>query len=75
MSVIGKNIKCCRERAKMSQQELALKIRVGTKTIEMYESGEKVPDTQTVLKISTVLDVPASELLAGTSNHSFKNRL
>lgn len=47
----------------MTQQELALKIRVGTQTIDKYESGMQTPDTQTILKISTVLDIPASELL------------
>lgn len=34
----------------------------GTKTIEKYESGEKIPDMLTVLKLSTVLDVPVSEI-------------
>lgn len=63
MSKIGQNIKICREKQNMTQQELALKIRVGTATIDKYESGEQIPDTQTVLKISTVLDIPASELL------------
>lgn len=63
MITIGQNIKACRERRNMTQAELALRIRVGTKKIENYESGEQIPDTQTVLKISTVLDIPASELL------------
>jgi transcriptional regulator with XRE-family HTH domain len=63
MITIGENIKACRERRNMTQAELALRIRVGTKKIESYESGEHIPDTQTVLKISTVLDIPASELL------------
>lgn len=63
MSSIGQNIKICRERANITQQELARKIRVGSATIEKYESGEQIPDTNTVLKISTVLDIPASELL------------
>ncbi|MFE4525781.1 helix-turn-helix domain-containing protein [Cytobacillus firmus] len=63
MSNIGHNIKACRERAKMTQQQLALKVRVGTGTIAKYENGDQIPDTQTVLKISTALDIPASELL------------
>jgi transcriptional regulator with XRE-family HTH domain len=42
----------------MSQEELAFKARLGRQTIEKYESGEKVPDNQTILKLSTVLDVP-----------------
>jgi len=47
----------------MSQEELAQKVRVGIHTIEKYESGEQIPSTQTLLKLSTVLDLPATELL------------
>ncbi|WP_342432822.1 helix-turn-helix transcriptional regulator [Neobacillus sp. FSL H8-0543] len=63
MSSIGEKIKTYRKLLQMTQEELALKIRVGTHTIEKYESGEHIPSTQTILKLSTVLDVPASELL------------
>ncbi len=47
----------------MSQQDLALKVRVGLSTIQKYERGEQLPDTQILLRISTVLDIPASELM------------
>lgn len=67
MSSIGQNIKLYRERLNMTQEELALKIRVGSASIAKYETGEKVPDTQTVLKISTVLDIPTSELMRNTN--------
>ncbi|MEH7441362.1 helix-turn-helix transcriptional regulator [Bacillus sp. JJ1122] len=63
MNAIGQNIKNCRMRKGMCLEELALKSRVGTQTIERYESGEQTPNLQTILKISTVLDVPASELM------------
>lgn len=63
MNTIGQNIKNCRIRKGMSQEELALKSRVGTQTIERYENGEQIPNLQTILKFSTVLDVPASELM------------
>ena len=63
MKAIGQIIKECRELRKMTQEELAQKVRVGTSTIEKYESGEQIPSTQTILKLSTVLDLPASELL------------
>ncbi|KMJ58791.1 XRE family transcriptional regulator [Bacillus sp. LL01] len=72
MRKIGENIRFYRERAKFTASELALKIRVGTGTIEKYEAGLQMPDMQTILKISTVLDVPASELLesAASTNSS-----
>lgn len=63
MTDIGKLIKTYREKKNLTQQELAVKARLGIKSIEKYESGEQIPDTQTALKISTVLDLPASELL------------
>ncbi|QCJ43937.1 helix-turn-helix transcriptional regulator [Bacillus sp. S3] len=63
MNSIGQTIKTCRETLHMTQEELAQKVRVGTHTIEKYESGEQIPSTQTILKLSTVLDIPASELL------------
>ncbi|MDP4085671.1 MAG: helix-turn-helix transcriptional regulator [Bacillota bacterium] len=69
MSSIGHNIKSYREKRNMTQQQLALKIRVGITTIEKYETGELIPSTQTILKLSTVLDIPASELL-GKKAHS-----
>ncbi|MDF2857460.1 MAG: helix-turn-helix family protein [Neobacillus sp.] len=67
MSSIGGKIKTYRELLHMTQEELALKIRVGTHTIEKYESGEHIPSTQTIIKLSTVLDIPASELLEDDS--------
>ena len=63
MSNVGVNIRNYREMKNLTIEELALKIRVGTKTLKSYENGENIPNLQTVLKISTALDVPASELL------------
>ena len=63
MGTVGENIKRYRTQRNICQQDLALKVRLGTRTIEKFESGEQIPDVQTVLKISTVLDIPASELL------------
>ncbi|MBT2615414.1 MULTISPECIES: helix-turn-helix domain-containing protein [unclassified Bacillus (in: firmicutes)] len=68
MSNIAKNIRQYREDHNLTQQELALKLRIGTKKIEKYESGESVPDTQTILRLSTVLDIPASEFLKESGN-------
>jgi len=63
MNSMGKTIKMYRERLNMTQEELAQKMRVGAHTIAKYESGEQIPSNQTILKLSTVLDIPASELL------------
>ncbi|GIN88642.1 transcriptional regulator [Heyndrickxia sporothermodurans] len=62
MTSFAQNLKFYREQHNLTQEELAVKARLGTKIIEKYESGEQVPNTQTILKLSTVLDVPASVL-------------
>ena len=61
MRKIGEIIKLHRELANLSTQELATKVRIGSATLEKYEASLKIPDRQTILKISTVLDIPASE--------------
>lgn len=63
MASIGDNIRLYRERNNMSLEDLALKIRVGTSRVENYETGKQIPTKETLLKISTVLDIPASELI------------
>ncbi|WP_050616212.1 helix-turn-helix domain-containing protein [Bacillus testis] len=62
MSEIGRKIYKYREEKAISVQELALKVRCGTKTIEEYEKGTLIPNVQTLMKLSTALDVPATEL-------------
>ncbi|PLT30800.1 helix-turn-helix domain-containing protein [Peribacillus deserti] len=58
----GHTLKILREKRNLTQQALALKLRVGTRIIEQFESGEKIPDIPTLLRLSAVLEVPASEL-------------
>ncbi|MDR4949118.1 helix-turn-helix domain-containing protein [Neobacillus cucumis] len=67
MNSIGQTIKMYREMLNLTQEELAQKVRVGTHTIEKYESDEQIPSNQTLLKLSTALDIPASEL--AKTNH------
>lgn len=68
MKSIGQTIKSCREMRNMTLEELAQKVRVGISTIEKYENGEQIPSNQTIMKLSTVLDIPASELLGRKAN-------
>lgn len=70
MNSIAKNIRTQREMRNMSQEELASKMRVGQKRIEEYESGELVPSTDTILRLSTVLDIPISMLTGSTKQSS-----
>lgn len=47
----------------MTIDELAVKVRIGRGIMEAIEENKLVPDVQTLLKISTALDIPASEFL------------
>ncbi|MBB5181966.1 transcriptional regulator with XRE-family HTH domain [Planomicrobium koreense] len=58
-------LKFLREERNLSLDELALKARIGVARLQAYESGEEVPSTQTILKLSNALEVPASNLLDG----------
>ncbi len=62
MGAVGSNIKFIREQKGMTLEELAFKARVGKQTIMNYEAGSRIPDNQTILKLSTILDVPADNL-------------
>jgi transcriptional regulator with XRE-family HTH domain len=68
MNSLGEHIKAGRERRNMSQEELAQKLRVGQKRVEDYESGRQIPSNETLLKLSTVLDIPANELISASSS-------
>lgn len=60
-------LKFLREERRLSLDELALKARIGVARLQAYESGEEVPSTQTILKLSNALEVPASNLLDGAA--------
>ncbi|WP_270181521.1 helix-turn-helix domain-containing protein [Alkalihalobacillus sp. CinArs1] len=45
----------------MTIEELAVKVRIGKGVMKAIEENRKSPDGQTLLKISTALDIPASE--------------
>ncbi|MDG5473672.1 helix-turn-helix transcriptional regulator [Jeotgalibacillus sp. ET6] len=68
MSCFGENLKRVREEKSMTIEELALKARLGVKTLENYEKNIQLPASQTILKLLTVLDVPASALLEKRNN-------
>ncbi|AVD56891.1 helix-turn-helix domain-containing protein [Heyndrickxia coagulans] len=63
MNSFGEKLKFYRELSGMSIEELAVKARIGKHTLKQYETGEQIPTTQTILKLSTVLDVAASVFL------------
>ncbi|MYL48996.1 helix-turn-helix domain-containing protein [Halobacillus litoralis] len=66
----GNNIRKYRELKNFTKEDLAMKARIGIHTLESYETDERTPELDTILKISTVLDIPASELLENHEENS-----
>ena len=62
---IGEQIRTLREQAQISQSELARRCEVSESAISRLESGDRMPRTITVLRISQALGVSASRLLKG----------
>lgn len=62
---IGSYIKFMRRRAGLTQQKLAERIGVGSKTISKWEQGRGIPDISLLYGLSIELDVDIESLLAG----------
>lgn len=53
-----------RRQAGLTQREVAEKIGVGTSAVSMYEQGQRLPDVDTLSKLSKALGVSINALLA-----------
>lgn len=62
---LHKQLRQLREERNISLETLSLKTRIGAGKLEAYELGSEVPSTQTILKLSNALEVPASNLMDG----------
>ena len=66
--MLSKNIKAMRKSKGLSQQELAIKLNVVRQTLSKWEQGLSVPDSDMLITISEVLEIPVSSLLKETVN-------
>lgn len=62
---LHEQLKMLREEKNWSLEDLSLKTQLGIEKLAAYEKGEQTPSIQTILKLSTVLEVPASNLMDG----------
>ncbi|MFP3918322.1 helix-turn-helix transcriptional regulator [Lysinibacillus telephonicus] len=62
---LHEQLKILREERNWSLEDLSKKTQVGVEKLALYEKGELVPSVQTILKLSNVLEVPASNLMDG----------
>lgn len=62
----GTNLRRCRKRARLSQEEVAARASLHRTEIGKLEAGERRPRIDTlVIKLSAAVEAPVDELLAG----------
>lgn len=64
--MLNENIKVARKSKGLSQKELAIKLNVVRQTISKWEQGLSVPDSDMLVSISNMLEIPVSTLLGET---------
>ena len=61
----GRNLAHCRKRAKLSQEELAVRASLHRTAVGQLERGERVARVDTLIKLAGSLGIPPGELLDG----------
>ena len=64
--MLNENIKIIRKSKGLSQEELGIKLNVVRQTISKWEKGLSVPDSDMLISISEVFEIPVSTLLGET---------
>lgn len=64
--MLNENIKAIRKSKALSQEELAIKLNVVRQTISKWEQGLSVPDSEMLISLSRVFEIPVSTLLGET---------
>ncbi len=64
--MLNENIKAIRKSKGLSQEELAVKLNVVRQTISKWEKGLSVPDSEMLVTMSDVLEIPVSTMLGET---------
>ena len=61
----GENLRRCRRRANLSQEELGLRSSLHRTEIGLLERGGRIPRIDTLVKLAGALSVPPSALIEG----------
>lgn len=64
---IGHRLKAARQRAHVSQAELAARLQVTQTAVSYWEAGRRLPGVDDLMKIAEFLDAPLTDLLPGDS--------
>lgn len=63
MNVFAENMKKCRLECKLTQQQVADKLKIHQATYAGYESGKHSPDPETIVKLAEIFKVSTDYLL------------
>ena len=74
-NMFNENLKSARNNKKLTQEQLAESIDIGSQHIGHLESGTKKPSLKTLKKLSLCLDIPIDDLLFGNSFNKWLNEL
>lgn len=61
--MLHENLRKARVNKGMSQEQLALQLNVVRQTVSKWEKGTSVPDAETLVQLSEVLEIPVNKLL------------
>ena len=61
--MLGENIKTLRKNKGLTQEELAIRLKVVRQTVSKWEKGYSVSDAETLQKIADILEVDIKQLL------------
>ena len=61
--MLGENIKTLRKNKGLTQEELAIRLKVVRQTVSKWEKGYSVPDAETLQKFADILEVDIKQLL------------
>ena len=62
MAKINEKIKCYRKANNLTQEDLASRLNISSRTVKRYESGEIIPSLQVLKRISEALNIDYKEL-------------
>ena len=72
--MFSENLKILRKQKGLTQETLAIKLHITRQTISKWEKGLSVPDTEQLVRLAEVLEVPITQLLgqkvADTTNEN-----
>ena len=63
--MFGENLKTLRRNKGITQEELAARLNVVRQTVSKWEKGQSVPDSEMLVRLAEIFEVPVSQLLGG----------